>query len=581
MASVSMSGYLRDPLGEFSDKDKILFKHQTTTGTVLAGSVSVFDVDETGYYDIEVGYGNVQIMSRNRYDCRWYSHGVFTINSDTTADNLPTLLNATVPLSDSEILEVESLLQDAADYASAAEAAQTAAEAAQSATEALFDAGFDSNVATSVGLAATPYPDLHIPFNDGLRIESGYGTNDTITVDGVDYVLPSKSVDFARSTGCYYLNKSGYTTYADVDEPCITSYGLMTHPAFTNSITDSEDLSQWLWGDADTGTDGVLAPDGITEAYYVESNSSSDKIQRTVSNNGSGDYCTIQYYIKSRTSDYGKLRWISYTGGTTQDYKFIINLSTGEVVEEDNDGAVVQVQKAINGWFLVAITGQDNNTGNTSYRIDLQSCDDSGVTVAGGSVYIWGISCAVGIKGIHPYVKTAGATETVTATNTSFYVENNMPNPKSSFSMQFDAIKSIGTDAYLSSSSYVGGDYGWVIRDQGSYWLAFVADSDYYSGSNITIVSDSSVDLGAYTRIIYVYDDETKLTQLFVDGVLKADSSESYPLGATPNYLADSEQKVLIGTRPSGSAINSCIKGLKIYFSALTAEQVAALGAAE
>ena len=64
MANHNFSGYLRDPLGEFSKGDTIKFTHVSTTGEVIKGSQSIFKVADTGQYNFSVEYGNVAIETR-------------------------------------------------------------------------------------------------------------------------------------------------------------------------------------------------------------------------------------------------------------------------------------------------------------------------------------------------------------------------------------------------------------------------------------------------------------------------------------------------------------------------------------
>lgn len=123
MASHNLTGFLRDPLGEFSKGDKIRFTHLSTTGEVIKGSTSVFQVAETGEYNIDIQYGNVVIETRDRIGGKWINQGVTTINSSTVATTLPDLLNALIPASDPLILQLETILADATQAKDDAQAA--------------------------------------------------------------------------------------------------------------------------------------------------------------------------------------------------------------------------------------------------------------------------------------------------------------------------------------------------------------------------------------------------------------------------------------------------------------------------
>ena len=130
MASINLVGVLRDPTGEFSYKNKIRFTHNTTTGQTLKGFSSVYAVEVDGAYDIDLEYGNVLIETFDVINMRWISNGVLTINSDTPATDLPSLLGITTPATNADLLVFQVLVADAEIAATESEAAQLAAEAA-------------------------------------------------------------------------------------------------------------------------------------------------------------------------------------------------------------------------------------------------------------------------------------------------------------------------------------------------------------------------------------------------------------------------------------------------------------------
>ncbi len=126
MASLNLTGILRDPTGEFSYKNQIRFTHSTTTGQTLAGFQSIELIEVDGAYDINVEYGNVLIETWDYLKRTWLSHGELTINSETPATDLPTLLGITTPVTDPDLLVIQLLVAEAAE--SADEAAISAAE---------------------------------------------------------------------------------------------------------------------------------------------------------------------------------------------------------------------------------------------------------------------------------------------------------------------------------------------------------------------------------------------------------------------------------------------------------------------
>ncbi len=132
MASINLSGILREPLGEASSGNKIVFTHVSTTGEVIAGSSTRYTVEAGGSYNIDIEYGNVNIMTSDLDSRSWQNHGTTTINQDTTATTLPTLLNSFVPPTDEQILIFQDLVKDAEDARDASQAAAAAAASSAS-----------------------------------------------------------------------------------------------------------------------------------------------------------------------------------------------------------------------------------------------------------------------------------------------------------------------------------------------------------------------------------------------------------------------------------------------------------------
>ncbi|CAH9015745.1 putative methyl-accepting chemotaxis protein [Vibrio phage 230E39-1] len=130
MASINLKGYLREPLGETSGGNKIVFTHVSTTGEVIAGSRTSYTVEANGYYDIDIEYGNVAIETSDLNSRSWQYHGTTTINHETTATTLPTLLNSFVPPSDAQIILFQDLVKDAEDARDASAASAVLSQSA-------------------------------------------------------------------------------------------------------------------------------------------------------------------------------------------------------------------------------------------------------------------------------------------------------------------------------------------------------------------------------------------------------------------------------------------------------------------
>jgi hypothetical protein len=77
----------------------------------------VHDIAVDGSYDIDVEYGNVSVDTFDYLNQQWIHHGIFTINSDTPAIDIPTLLGITTPATDADLLVFQALAADAANSA--------------------------------------------------------------------------------------------------------------------------------------------------------------------------------------------------------------------------------------------------------------------------------------------------------------------------------------------------------------------------------------------------------------------------------------------------------------------------------
>ena len=120
MASINLSGILTDSLGEIDVGAVIRFTHITTTGDVIATTESEYIIPPDGTYSINVQYGQVRIDYTTRYTEQFVA--IVIVNADSTATNLPDLLNAAVPPTDAQLLQFQDILADAQAAAVTSEA---------------------------------------------------------------------------------------------------------------------------------------------------------------------------------------------------------------------------------------------------------------------------------------------------------------------------------------------------------------------------------------------------------------------------------------------------------------------------
>jgi hypothetical protein len=131
MASITLTGTLLDPTGEVAVGDQIRFTHRTTTGETIQFARSVLIIPPSGMYNFTLEFGLIFVEYLDVKDVNYKPLGVVTVNGDTTATDLPALLNAIVPPTDAQLLLFQAILQDtedARDIALLAAAQQTTLE---------------------------------------------------------------------------------------------------------------------------------------------------------------------------------------------------------------------------------------------------------------------------------------------------------------------------------------------------------------------------------------------------------------------------------------------------------------------
>lgn len=212
MADHIISGILKDPAGEFSVGDKIRFTHTTTTGNTIMGAQSQFTVPPDGSYTIALQYGIIKVEYLDIKAGSWRNLGNITINQDTATTTLPGLLNALVPPTDSTLLEIQSLVADAEQYASDssddADRAETAAESIEH-DNLLINGGFD------IWQRGTPrtltFPDVNTHY---VQYNADRWRTDT-TLDGGSGTVTSSQEAFTNGqtdvpdNPAYYLKVKG------------------------------------------------------------------------------------------------------------------------------------------------------------------------------------------------------------------------------------------------------------------------------------------------------------------------------------------------------------------------------------
>lgn len=111
MASINLSGILTRPDGEPDVGAVVRFTHYTTTGNTVKYSYNELIIPPDGLYNLDIEYGKIRIDYESDYRTERFIAFV-VVNQDSTATSIPELLNASVPPTDEQLLEFQSILAD-------------------------------------------------------------------------------------------------------------------------------------------------------------------------------------------------------------------------------------------------------------------------------------------------------------------------------------------------------------------------------------------------------------------------------------------------------------------------------------
>ena len=362
-----------------------------------------------------------------------------------------------------------------------------------------------------------------------------------------------------RSTVTGNINKSGVSETLGVDKIAITKNGASIYGAYVNSLLQSENIGDTVWikpGTATATQDGTLSSDGITQAWKVE-NSVSEPLQNTVAGlTLSGQPVLFYEEVKAGSSNIARIRWIESTGGTTVDKQGKIDLTTGVV--SGSTHTFTHVEKLANGWWGVWWANTTNNTGNTVARMDIGNADEAGV----GSIYVSKCMLVDGIDIAVPYQATTTAPVPRGADSLYFPMMNNMPYAGGQFTIICDSgdiPTSVTTNLFMWS-----GDSIFYARRQ------VVSGAIQFATGGGTATTVNNFDTSNGVRFAFVYDGTNAI--IYANGVEVATATTG-----TPSY--DINNTFSIGSYYTFiQHVNSSIKGVEIYHTALSAVAIAAKG---
>lgn len=393
-----------------------------------------------------------------------------------------------------------------------------------------------------------PFPDVWIPFNDGLQMLAGYG--DEVKVD--NWVV-AKMASFSRASQATYIDKSGVLRTADIDEPRFEKEGLLIEGASTNLLAyseyckgrDSTVLSPtdgWYsmtQANASSGstTYGVLFPSNSSTAWPVNTN------------------VTLSIYAKGtgrvilETSIYA-----AFTAGVIT----VFDLDTVSVVSGTG-----QIAK-IGDMFRLSIQAVTASTASTSMNKGLyvNRVDDNN-------------DILINYAQIEPlpfatsYIPTSGAAATRTMDVCYIQWENNLPKLMTglpaTISLDIDTSYTSAYDSHrciLNQTGSVGGNV--ILRlNRNEDRMAF-----YRGGSSSTILG-SLAGMDKTTKVVVSWD-ESDLTKMYVNGVSCGSGVRAPATVGIPPRLA-------IGSSTTAYGMFGHIRNFRIWHKALSDTQLKAI----
>ncbi len=416
--------------------------------------------------------------------------------------------------------------------------------------------------------------DVDIPFNDGIKIDRGYGTFDTIDVsdaqdESVVIDLPTKSVDFSRASTAENVNKSGKSESLAIDAPAITKNGLSIYESLTNYILNNGDSSLWneynctLSDTGDTGIDNTA----MTIATVTGDNPLIHSSSGSTTALSEGDVISASIYAKAGTTDEIKFRF--------RDGSFLLSGTTVNLEGVVTVGDALDVISEYIGDGIYKLTVSYTLTMDvTDPYVTFYVASGGSVTdITGETIQVQYPQVILGYKGTSPTIITGATAVTRAADVASIPLENNMPVADQPFTIFVDcAIPDNGTTNSVFGISPSTGDatvtVAMMLRRIDNGDIQFYFDDADNTDKNVRA---AGIDTDKH-RYVCTYDGNTT-TKLYIDGTL-IDTNDTH---GSKSY--DDFTTIFLGRwYYSSSYINSEIENFRIYHGALTDNQIKSLG---
>ncbi len=201
-------------------------------------------------------------------------------------------------------------------------------------------------------------PDFHLPLVSDIHLREGFGTN-----------------EFSRASAKWYINKLGVLTKAEVDEPAFEKEGILIEGSSTNLLIYSEDLTKTRKASSRININPIRSG----EPYPLSNEIGwADKSGSAYCRFGIGDIpaegiVTASIFIKPQQGTHVWLGVVARDGSEYKLYRRLVDLDTGDSDFSSN--------KLANGLYRVSVTwdcGTGDASNNNSSGLEVAFIEEGG-----------------------------------------------------------------------------------------------------------------------------------------------------------------------------------------------------------
>lgn len=412
------------------------------------------------------------------------------------------------------------------------------------------------------GSTKAPIPDVWLPLEDSLRMITGEGPFDKVTINGSSLDLHTKSAAFTRASTATYIGKDGVLKYAAVNEPRFEKDGLLIEWQSTNhvpvqTITPSPILEV---------TAGQESPDGLTNGVRLKSLGMPIVIQPFTADNGPA---AMSWFFKPINGTMYSALFRNSTKGVDLEREDII-ISNGVATITNPNSTIT---KLANGWYrhtMVQPVSADIVSGDSMTAYFGLTGGDS----TGREFIIFGMQIEKGPCATS-YIPTAGTATTRAAESCSIQSPGNFSGKNFTLAMnasyRAEVFTPVRRKLFSASAFYTIGFEGVDSRvptDTGGRAFIYMGQQDDSQYTGLDPLSIHSFD---QTKPLVVIVDPNSRVSVYNGKAIP-------PVQITPTIAPGSN--FFIGSDPgewSGAHLNGHIRNVRIWLNPLAEGQIGAL----